>query len=86
LEKENTIAQNIYWIEEGEIFIYKKIDHIYEYNEYHPNNKKLICMNYVRPLDLFHNPKDGPFASIGVCLGSFSEKDSIVGEDSGFFK
>jgi hypothetical protein len=43
-------------------------------------------MNFVRPLELFHNPKDGPFASMGVCLGSFTERDTIIGEDSGLFK
>ena len=43
-------------------------------------------MNFVKPLDLFHNPKDGPFADIGVCLGSFIERDTIIGEDSGLFK
>jgi len=43
-------------------------------------------MNFVKPLELFHNPKDGPFSDIGVCLGSFTERDTIIGEDSGLFK
>ena len=43
-------------------------------------------MNCIKPLELFHNPKDGPFALIGVCLGSFTMRDTIIAEDAGLFK
>ena len=87
MEKENFLAGYIYWIEKGEILIHKKVDHLYVTNPaYNPDEKKLLCMKYVKPLDLFHNPKDSPFAKIGVCLGTFTEKDTILAEDSGLFK
>ena len=40
-------------------------------------------MNGGKPLELFPNPKDGPDSNIGICIGSFSESNTIVGEDSG---
>ena len=62
------------------------MDGLYTYSAHNQDQKKLINMNFVKPLELFHNPKDGPFADIGVCLGSFSHRDTIIGEDSGLFK
>lgn len=37
LEKEDFESKNIYWLEKGEIYVYKKIDHIYDYNAVHPD-------------------------------------------------
>jgi len=43
-------------------------------------------MNFVQPLEYFNNPKDGTFSKIGLCLGSFTQRDTIIGEDSGLFQ
>lgn len=43
-------------------------------------------MNGGRPLELFHNPKDGPDSNIGVCIGSFSEANTLVAEDAALFE
>ena len=86
LEKEDFESKNIYWLEKGEIHVYKKINHIYDYTAVHPDSRTLINMNCIKPLELFHNPKDGPFSKIGVCLGSFTMRDTIIAEDAGLFK
>ena len=46
----------------------------------------MIKLSGVKPLELFHNPKDGPNSNIGICVGSILGKDSFVGEDAGLFK
>ena len=73
----------MYWILSGEILLYKKLDILYKKSDINEQTKlKLLKMNGVRALDLFHNPRDGPSAGLGICIGSIAEENTLVGEDA----
>ena len=67
--------------------MYKKLDLLYQSSSLTEQvTKQLLSTNGGRPLELFHNPKDGPDSNIGVCIGSFSEANTLVGEDAALFE
>lgn len=72
MEREGYEPAYIYWIYQGEILLYKKLDQLYDEHTINDETRqKLVNLNGVSPLELFHNPKDGPNPNIGVCIGSF---------------
>ena len=79
LEFEGKEQNYIYWVMEGEMFVYKRVPGLY-------NNDNLVNIHDNKPLQNFNNPKNSGNQSLGVCLGSFKGNNILVGEDSALFK
>jgi len=87
LEREGREPQNIYWILEGEILIYKKLAGLYQDKCFDDVvEDRLISVGDRKPLELFQNPKNTDKAKLGVLLGAFGGCNILAGEDSVLFK
>lgn len=88
MEREGTLAQNMYWIFSGEILIYKRINIELKakMEEDQQLQKEVYSIAGVNPLELFHNPTSTNKNDIGICLGSMKGGNILVGEDSALFQ
>lgn len=87
VENEGELCSYLYLVYKGGFLLYKKLGILYEQKQIDEEmTKELVNLSGVRPLELFHHPKDGPTADIGICVGAVQGKDAIVGEDAGLFK
>jgi hypothetical protein len=73
LEREDHVSNYVYWVLEGEMLVYKKIDVQFE-TEIMNNQKVLeevLSVCGVHPLEMFYHPPGKTGTNLGLCLGAF---------------